>query len=79
MNGLSNLAKAVPILNELGEPLLYVGGAVAPLYYEREAHGKHARPTLDVDCVAKVVSYLAHIATARTQPQILISLPNLFT
>jgi hypothetical protein len=53
------LLRAVRLLSQLDESVVYVGGMVAPLYFQRLEFTPHARPTVDVDCVVNVLSYVA--------------------
>ncbi|HAR67366.1 MAG TPA: hypothetical protein DCR55_14300 [Lentisphaeria bacterium] len=44
-------------MGDFSERLAYVGGAVAPLYFQNATFLNDARPTDDIDCVIDVVSY----------------------
>ena len=47
-----NLLRAAGWLQTLNTKLIYVGGSVAPLYYQRSEFFGEERPTVDVDCVS---------------------------
>ncbi|MFT5129439.1 MAG: hypothetical protein ACI8W8_003061 [Rhodothermales bacterium] len=46
----ADVLHAAQWLQQLDVPMVYVGGAVAPLYYQRPAFFGAERPTMDVDC-----------------------------
>jgi hypothetical protein len=53
-----NLLRAAGWLQTLNTKLIYVGGSVAPLYYQRSEFFGEERPTVDVDCVIEAASYV---------------------
>ena len=58
MSVLKELRRAAELLQDLDAPMVFVGGSVAPLYYQNTAYLGEERPTLDVDCVIEVASRL---------------------
>ena len=53
------LIRAARLLLQLDEQFVFVGGIVAPLYFQRPEFTLHARPTIDVHCVVSMLSHAA--------------------